>query len=122
MGEQASTGVQIRHERKHDRDAAQIFDRSNISCAQKVGGFFPAPFFSITGVEVWCYADERFHRSANGFRGRRLQGGDSRSRGIGFRDAEKSNGPISAQVIGRDDVRAIHAGRPNTLRRGLVPT
>jgi len=122
MGQQTTTSSQIRHQRKHERDTTQVFDRADIPCAQKIGGFSPAPFFSVTGVEVWRHADERFHRSANGFRGRRLQGGDSRSRGIGFRDAEKTNGPISAQVIGRDDVRAIHAGRPNTLRRGLVPT
>ena len=40
----------------------------NIARAQKIGGLAPTPFFPITGVEVWCDADDGLHRLADGLR------------------------------------------------------
>src|SRR5690348_11905228 len=68
VAEETATGASIRHERKDDGNASKVFDCANVPGAQKVGRLSATPFLSITGVEIRCHADERFHWSANGLR------------------------------------------------------
>jgi hypothetical protein len=99
-------------ERKDQWDAAEIFDGTNVSRAQKVGGFAPTPFLPITGVEVWCDADDRFHRLADWL----LSRGISR---IG--DSQEADGLVALEMVGGNDVSAVEACGPNALGSLFIP-
>src|SRR5262245_62175703 len=65
LGEQTAPGRKVCYEREDNGDRAEVFDGTDVASTQKVSGLAPTPFFPLTGVEVWCHADERFHCSAN---------------------------------------------------------
>ena len=68
LPQEASSRGSIGEKWQDQRDAAEFFDGTNVACTQKVGGLAPTPFLPIAGVEVWCDADDRFHRLADGLR------------------------------------------------------
>lgn len=111
--ENMPSGGPVCVKRKDQRDATEFFDGTNIPCAQKISGLGSAPLFPVTGVEVWRDPDDRFHRLADGFRGRGW-------RIVRICDPQESDGPIALEVIGRNVVGAAETGIPNTLRRPFV--
>ena len=86
--QEASSGAPVCMERKDQRNAAEFFDSTNIACAQKVGGLASTPFLPITGVEVWCDADDGLHRLADGLwsMGWRI---------VRVSDSQEADGPIA---------------------------
>ena len=101
-------------ERKHQRNAAEFFDGTNVARVQKKCGLAPTPFFPIAGIEVWRDADDRFHQLAD------------RIRSMGWRivrvsDPQEADGLIALQVIGSNDVGTVKASGPNALCGLFVP-
>jgi len=64
LPQEASSRGPIGEKWQNQRDAAEFFDGTNVTRAQKIGGLAPTPLFPITGIEVRCDTDNRFHRLA----------------------------------------------------------
>ena len=61
LGEESPPGAKLCDEREHEGNATEVFDGAHVPGPEEICGLAPAPLFSVTGVEIWCHADERFH-------------------------------------------------------------
>ena len=93
---------------KDQRDPSQLFDGQDLAGTQKVGGLAPTPLLPVTGVEVWCDADDRFHQLADGLRS------SSRLCSIFWiSDSQEADGPIALEVIRGNEIGTIQACLPD---------
>jgi|KBSSwiStaDraftv2_1062776.scaffolds.fasta_scaffold00310_12 hypothetical protein len=93
---------------KDQWDPPKLFDGPDVPCPQKVGGLAPTPLLPITGVEVWCDADDRFHLLADRLRSRDLCLGIMR-----ISNPQETDGPIPFEVIGGNDIGTVQACFPD---------